>query len=41
MAEVWFAKLDSLAKEGVNIDELKNDLKGVTLIGEYVGSQEH
>ena len=41
MAHVWFAKLEELKKAGVDVNELKKDLKGVTLIGEYVGSQDH
>ena len=41
MAHVWFDKLEELEKAGVDLNELKKDLKGVTLIGEYVGSQDH
>lgn len=42
MAYVWFDKLDELEKEKVGtIDALKKDLNGMTMIGEYVGSDEH
>lgn len=43
MAHVWFDKLDSIRKEKgeAGISELKKDLDGRTLVGEYIGSQEH
>ena len=41
MAHVWFDKLDELKKKGFKIEELKKDLQDMTLIGEYVGSQDH
>lgn len=40
MAHVWFDKLESLEKEG-KLQNLKTHLAGNTLIGEYIGSQEH
>lgn len=41
MAHVWFDQLATLEKRGVKRSELENDLDGNTLIGEYIGSQEH
>lgn len=41
MAHVWFDQLASLEKKGVSMAELKQDLGGSTLIGEYIGSQDH
>ena len=43
MANVWLDKVEALKKErgDAAIDELKSDLDGNTLIGEYIGSQEH
>ena len=42
MAHVWFDILEDLEdfKKG-SIDQIQKDLDGVTLIGEYIGSQEH
>jgi hypothetical protein len=39
MAHVWFDKLDSLSEEVRT--QLRNELAGNTLIGEYIGSNEH
>ena len=39
MAHVWFDKLETYSEQVVK--DLKQDLCGNTLIGEYVGSQEH
>ena len=43
MAHVWFKKIVAIKKErgAKAVKELKADLTGKTLIGEYVGSQEH
>ena len=43
MANVWFDKLDQIKTErgDAAIEELKNDLDKKTLVGEYIGSQEH
>jgi len=41
MAHVWFDSLEAMQKSGKSIDELKADLNGNTLIGEYIGSQDH
>ena len=43
MAHVWFNKLEEIKKKGGKeaVNDLKKDLTGNTLIGEYVGSQEH
>ena len=43
MAHVWFDKLQEVEKQGgVNaLEDLKSDIGGNTLIGEYVGSDEH
>lgn len=42
MAHVWFDKLEQYKKKDPKIvDELKKELSGNTLIGEYVGSDEH
>ena len=43
MANVWFDKLDSIkAERGAQaIAQLKTDLDGKTLVGEYIGSSEH
>jgi len=42
MAHVWFDKLDSLKKDqGVDEEKMREELAGITLVGEYVGSQEH
>jgi hypothetical protein len=41
MAHVWFDKLADLQKKGVKLEDLITDLNGNTLIGEYIGSQEH
>jgi len=41
MAEVWFEKIASMEKDGADIAAFQEDLKGVTLVGEYVGHQEH
>ena len=43
MAHVWFDKLQELEKKGgaKAIEELKKDIGGNTLIGEYVGSDDH
>ena len=40
---MWFKKLEEIGKAGGQsaVDDLKTDLTGNTLIGEYVGSQEH
>ena len=42
MAYVWFDKLEELEKNKAGtVDALKKEMQGNTLIGEYVGSQEH
>ena len=43
MANVWFDKLEQIKKErGADaINQLKEDFTGKTLVGEYIGSQEH
>ena len=41
MAHVWFSQLSAMEKKGLKISDLKRDLEGNTLIGEYIGSQEH
>ena len=42
MAHVWFDKLESLeASQPGTVDRLKKDLENRTLIGEYIGSDEH
>ena len=43
MANVWFDKLESIRTERgeAALDEMKADLNQKSLIGEYVGSQEH
>ena len=42
MAHVWFDKLEELeTKAPGSIESLKKDLNGNTLIGEYIGSDEH
>jgi ATP-dependent RNA circularization protein (DNA/RNA ligase family) len=42
MAHVWFDKLQSLeAFNPGTLDQLKKDLENRTLIGEYIGSDEH
>ena len=43
MAYVWFKKIDDIKQKGGQkaCEELKQDLSGNTLIGEYIGSQEH
>ena len=41
MAHVWFDQIATLEKRGIKQDDLKQDLDGNTLIGEYIGSQEH
>ena len=41
MAHVWFNQLVDMEKRGCKISELKADLAGNTLIGEYIGSQEN
>jgi hypothetical protein len=41
MANVWFDQLASLEKAGVDLNEMKDDFKGITLVGEYVGSADH
>ena len=40
---MWFEKLEEIGKTGGQnaVNEMKKDLTGNTLIGEYVGSQEH
>ena len=40
---MWFDKVAQIEKEkGVaGLEELKADLDGKTLVGEYIGSQEH
>lgn len=40
MAHVWFDQLEVLQKKGL-IEQLKKELNGNTLIGEYIGSQDH
>ena len=39
MAEVWFDILAKLSKH--EVEKLKNELDNLTLVGEYIGSQEH
>ena len=43
MAHVWFDKVQEIEKSGGKkaLDELKKDIGGYTLVGEYVGSDEH
>jgi len=42
MAHVWFDKLEEYkAKDPLIVDELRKELSGNTLIGEYIGSDEH
>jgi hypothetical protein len=42
MAHVWFDKLEELeTKAPGSIESLKKDLNENTLIGEYIGSDEH
>jgi hypothetical protein len=41
MAHVWFDKLKELEGKGHQLEQLKKDLNSMTLVGEYVGSQEH
>ena len=43
MAHVWFDKLEQIKKERGEdaVSELKADLNGKTLVGEYIGSQDH
>jgi hypothetical protein len=38
MAHVWFDKLSDLETKGISLNDLKHDLDGNTLIGEYIGS---
>ena len=39
IAQVWFDHLDTLSPE--TLLDLKKDLNGLTLIGEYVGNDEY
>jgi len=42
MAHVWFDKLEQYrAKDPLIVDQLRDELAGHTLIGEYIGSDEH
>lgn len=42
MAYVWFDQLELLEKKAKGtVQNLKTDLSGKTLIGEYIGSQDH
>jgi len=43
MGEVWFDFLECLRlKNGEeSVQELKNELSDMTLVGEYIGSQKH
>lgn len=42
MAHVWFDILEDLEAESKGIlQQMKKDLNGVTMIGEYIGSQDH
>jgi hypothetical protein len=42
MAEVWFDILEDLEHHSKGmVSKLKADMTGNTLIGEYIGSQEH
>ena len=43
MAHVWFDKLEQIKRDrgAAALDELKADLENKTLVGEYIGSQEH
>lgn len=39
MAEVWFNKLDTMTEKIK--EQLRKELNGITMVGEYIGSQEH
>jgi hypothetical protein len=39
MAYVWFDKLDTMS--AATQENLRKDLNGKTMVGEYIGSQEH
>ena len=42
MAHVWFDYLEDLeADDKAGFKSLKEDLDGVTMVGEYIGSQDH
>ena len=43
MANVWFDKIDQIKRDRGNdaVQQLQNDLDQKTLVGEYIGSQEH
>ena len=41
IAETWFKKVQEIESNGVDIEELKKDLDGKNLIGEYVGDPNH
>jgi hypothetical protein len=41
IATAWFDKIDQLTEEGIDIEELKNDLNGKTMIGEYCGHPDY
>ena len=43
MAHVWFDKLKEVEKTGGKeaIKDMKKDIGGNSLIGEYIGSDEH
>jgi hypothetical protein len=41
MANVWFTQLQEMTEKGINVDVLKEELKNMTLVGEYIGSQDH
>ena len=41
IANSWFKKLDELVEDGVDIEELKQDIDNKNLIGEYCGHPAH
>ena len=41
IANCWFDKIELMKEEGKDIEELKDDIDGKTLIGEYCGDPNH
>ena len=39
IAQVWFEKLATL--DGQSLSQIKREMEGITLVGEYIGSQNH
>ncbi|CAI2366007.1 unnamed protein product [Moneuplotes crassus] len=41
IANCWFDKLEEIEANGINVEDLKKDIDGKTLIGEYCGDPNH